>query len=77
MLSDTEQAILEIESQRWKYAGAKEAVVRERLRISYTRYCQVLDAMIDRPEVEAVAPALVHRLRRLREARRRQRSAQR
>ena len=45
--------------------------------MSSTRYYQVLNALIDRPEALAVDPMLVKRLRRLRSARQRQRSARR
>lgn len=75
MLTDTDHAILKFERRHWKYAGAKEAAVLEQLGISYTRYAQMLNALIDRPEAEAVDALLVRRLRRLREARRIQRTA--
>jgi Protein of unknown function (DUF3263) len=45
--------------------------------MSATRYYQVLNALIDRPEALAFDPLLVKRLRRLRSARQRQRSARR
>jgi Protein of unknown function (DUF3263) len=76
-LSDRDRAILEFERQWWKYAGAKETAVREQFDMSATRYYQVLNALIDRPEALAVDPLLVRRLRRLRAARQRQRSARR
>jgi hypothetical protein len=69
-LTPTESAILDIERHRWKYAGAKDAAVMERLGWTRTRYDQVLLAMLDRPDVEAADPLLVHRLRRLRDRRR-------
>ena len=67
----------EVERQWWKYAGAKEQAVREQFDMSATRYYQVLNALIDRPEALEVDPLLVRRLRRLRAARQRQRSARR
>ena len=76
-LSSRDQAILEFERQRWKYAGAKETAVREQFDMSATRYYQVLNALIDRPEALAHDPLLVRRLRRLRSQRQRQRSARR
>jgi hypothetical protein len=76
-LSDRDREILEFERQWWKYAGAKETAVREQFDMSATRYYQVLNALIDRPEALAVDPLLVRRLRRLRAARQRQRSARR
>ena len=76
-LSDRDREILEFERQWWKYAGAKETAVREKFDMSSTRYYQVLNTVIDRPEALEVDPLLVRRLRRLRAARQRQRSARR
>lgn len=76
-LSDRDRDILEFERQWWKYAGAKETAVREKFDMSSTRYYQVLNALIDRPEALEADPLLVRRLRRLRAARQRQRSARR
>lgn len=76
-LTDTETAILCFERQWWKYAGAKESAVLEQFDMSATRYYQVLNALIDRPEALAADPMLVRRLRRLRAQRQRQRSARR
>jgi hypothetical protein len=68
---------LAFERQWWKYAGAKEHAVREQFDMSATRYYQVLNALIDQPEAMAYDPLLVKRLRRLRTARQRARSARR
>ena len=76
-LSPRDREILEFERQWWKYAGAKEQAVREKFDMSSTRYYQVLNALIDKPEALAADPLLVRRLRRLRAARQRQRSARR
>ena len=76
-LSDRDREILEFERQWWKYSGAKETAVREKFDMSSTRYYQVLNALIDRPEALQADPLLVRRLRRLRAARQRQRSARR
>ena len=76
-LSDRDREILEFERQWWKYAGAKETAVRDKFDMSSTRYYQVLNALIDRPEALAADPLLVRRLRRLRSQRQRQRSARR
>jgi hypothetical protein len=69
--------MLAFERQWWKYAGAKEQAVRELFDMSATRYYQVLNALIDRSEALAHDPMLVKRLRRLRSARQRARSARR
>lgn len=74
-LSDRELDILEFERQWWKHAGAKERAVRDRFGCSPTRYYQALNALLDRPEALRHDPVLVQRLRRLREARQRARSA--
>jgi hypothetical protein len=76
-LSGRDAAMLDFERQWWKYAGAKEQAVREKFDMSSTRYYQVLNALIDRPEALAHDPLLVRRLRRLRATRQRQRSARR
>ena len=74
-LTEREQEILTFERQWWKYAGAKEQAVRELFDLSATRYYQVLNTLVDRPEALAHDPMLVKRLRRTREARRRSGSA--
>ena len=76
-LSERDAEILDFERQWWKYAGAKEQAVREKFQMSSTRYYQVLNALIDRPESLVHDPLLVRRLRRLRAARQRARSARR
>jgi hypothetical protein len=76
-LSERDREILAFERQWWKYAGAKEQAIRELFDMSATRYYQVLNALLDRPEALAADPMLVKRLRRLRSARQRQRSARR
>ena len=76
-LSDRDREILAFERQWWKYAGSKEQAVKELFGLSGTRYYQVLNALIDRPEALEADPLLVRRLRRLRSERQRQRSARR
>ena len=68
-----EREMLAFEGQWWRYAGAKEAAIRERFGMSATRYYQVLNTLVDRPEALALDPLLVRRLRRMRAARQRQR----
>src|SRR4051794_23784335 len=76
-LSDRDRAILAFERQWWKYAGAKEQAIRESFGMSATRYYQILNALIDRPEALAADPMLVKRLRRVRASRQRARAARR
>lgn len=76
-LSDRDAQILAFERQWWKYAGAKESAIRELFDLNATRYYQILNALIDTPEALAAEPMLVKRLRRMRSARQRERSARR
>jgi hypothetical protein len=76
-LGARDREILEFERQWWKYAGAKETAIRESFDMSATRYYQVLNALIDRPEALVADPLLVRRLRRMRAERQRARSARR
>ncbi len=76
-LSDRDRRILEFERQWWKYAGAKEQAIRDLFDMSSTRYYQILNGLIDTPEALAFDPMLVKRLRRMRSARQRVRSARR
>ena len=76
-LSQRDRQILEFERQWWKYAGAKEQAIRELFDMSATRYYQINNALIDNPDALAFDPMLVKRLRRMRAARQRARSARR
>ncbi|MGN2635526.1 DUF3263 domain-containing protein [Nocardia takedensis] len=76
-LSRRELDILAFERQWWKYAGAKEEAIRELFGMSPTRYYQVLNAVVDRPEALVADPMLVKRLRRLRASRQKARAARR
>ena len=75
-LSRREHDMLAFERQWWRSAGAKETAIRERFAVAPTRYYQVLNALVDRPEALAADPLLVRRLRRLRSARRRGRTSE-
>ena len=68
-LSDLEVRILEFERQWWKYAGAKDAAIKELFNLSAKQYYELLNNLIDRPDALAASPLLIKRLRRLREAR--------
>ena len=76
-LTERDHRVLAFERQWWKYAGAKEQAIKDLFDMSATRYYQVLNALIDRPEALASDPMLVKRLRRLRASRQRARSARR
>jgi Protein of unknown function (DUF3263) len=75
-LSRREHDMLTFERQWWRQAGAKETAIRDLFGVTPTRYYQVLNALVDRPDALAADPLLVRRLRRLRTARQRQRSVQ-
>ena len=76
-LSERDARILAFEHTWWQYPGAKEEAIREMFEMSATRYYQVLNAIIDTPEAMEQSPMLVKRLRRMRDARQRARSAKR
>jgi len=76
-LDRRDREILAFERQWWKYAGAKEQAIRELFDMSPTRYYQVLNALLDKPEAMAADPLLIKRLRRLRTSRQRTRAARR
>ncbi|AFA71880.1 protein of unknown function DUF3263 [Gordonia polyisoprenivorans VH2] len=76
-LSRREHDVLAFERQWWKYAGAKEEAIKELFGLSATRYYQILNALVDRPEALAADPMLVKRLRRLRASRQKARAARR
>lgn len=67
--TDLHRQIIDFERTIWKYAGAKEAAIRERFDISPTRYYQLLAWAIEQPEAVQHHAPTVHRLRRLRDKR--------
>ena len=75
VLTDTDKRILVFERGWWRFPGAKEREILEVFGIPATRYYQLLNELIDRPEAAEFDPALVARLRRQRVRRRRMRSA--
>jgi len=70
-LSPLDASILEFERTWWQSPGPKGQAIRATLDLSPSAYYRRLDALIDRPDVLAADPLLVHRLRRARVARRR------
>ncbi|MDO5493410.1 MAG: DUF3263 domain-containing protein [Nesterenkonia sp.] len=76
-LSDQDRSILELERQWWKYAGAKDQAISERLGMTAVSYYQVLNRLIDSEAALAHDPMLVKRLRRQRESRHRARASRR
>lgn len=76
-LNGREEQILEFERQWWKHPGGKENAIRELFGLTATRYYQLLDALLERPEALVADPMLVKRLRRLKQSRARVRDARR
>jgi hypothetical protein len=74
-LSERDMRILAFERSWWRLPGAKERDILEVFGVPVTRYYQLLNELIDRPEAAAFDPALVGRLRRQRSRRRRMRAA--
>jgi hypothetical protein len=68
-LTDREHDILDFELLWWKQPGSKLVAIRERFGLTEVRYYQLVNALLDNPAALAHAPALVKRLRRIRERR--------
>ena len=73
-LQERDKRILAFERRAWPSPGAKELEIQESFAISATRYYQLLNELIDRPEAAAFDPVLVKRLRARRAKRARRRS---
>jgi hypothetical protein len=73
-LTELEMRILAFERSLWRSPGAKEREILDAVGITPTRYYQLLNELIDRPDAARFDPALVARLRRRRTARARLRS---
>nr|WP_280842267.1 DUF3263 domain-containing protein [Kocuria subflava] len=67
-MNSLESAILDMESRRFKYQGAKERAIRSQIQIPVTTYYQHLNVLIDNPVAWAAQPALMRRLRDHRDA---------
>lgn len=74
-LAPRDRAILEFERTQWKHRGLKDTAVLTMFGMSWPAYGQALHSILDKPEALEYDAELVNRLRRLREARRRDRSA--
>lgn len=74
-LSESEMRILSFDKGWWQRPGAKEQAIADLFGLSATRYYQLLNELIDRPEALRFDPALVNRLRRQRARRPRMRLA--
>ncbi len=77
VLDPADAAILDLEDawQHGRLSGDKATVIHDRLEISSPRYHQRLNGLLNDPDAAGYAPALVNRLRRVRESSRQARSA--
>jgi hypothetical protein len=73
-LTERQREMLRFERTWWRHAGSKEQAIRENFDLSATRYYQMLNRLLDRPEALEFDPIVVGRLRRLRATRARTRS---
>lgn len=69
-LTVRESMTLTLAGTPFRHAGARATAIRETLGYSEPRFAQVVGALLLRQDAEAEMPALVHRLRRLRDGRR-------
>jgi hypothetical protein len=69
-LTVLEEQVLAFERGWWRNPGAKEQAITDTFGLSATRFYQLLNDLIGRPEALAADPMLVRRLTRLRQTRR-------
>jgi Protein of unknown function (DUF3263) len=69
-LGERDRLILDIERGWWLEGETKGEIVRTRLRVSLSRYNQLLTALLERPDAEEYDPLVVRRLRRAKQRRR-------
>jgi hypothetical protein len=74
MLSELDMRILAFERRGWRSPTLKEQAISDVLSLTATRYYQLLNALIDRPEALEFDPVLVKRLQAQRARRQRVRS---
>jgi hypothetical protein len=74
MLSELDMRILAFERRGWRSATLKEQAISDVLSLTATRYYQLLNELIDRPEALESDPVLVKRLQAQRARRQRIRS---
>lgn len=73
-LSDRSRALLDFEAHWNGHGPAKEEAIRRDLALTPARYYQLLERAIDEPDAAAHDALLVHRLRRMRDDRARERA---
>ena len=73
LLTESDQAILDLERTWWTEDAAKDHAIRDQLGISRSQYYRRLGALLDEGAAYAYDPLTVSRLRRRRVARRKAR----
>jgi hypothetical protein len=68
-LGHTARRTLDLEAGWWRYAGTKDAAIRDRFGEGPSAYYRRLGRLLDDPAAMAHAPVLVRRLRRQRRRR--------
>jgi hypothetical protein len=74
-LTDRDRALLDFESRWSGHDAVKEEAIRAELALAPARYYQLIGRVIDEPDAAAYDAMLVHRLRRLRDVRARERAS--
>jgi hypothetical protein len=77
MLTTREHMALRLAATPYRYPARREADVLEQLGWSATVFWAVVHALVDRPDAQAAYPMECRRIQRLRDQRRRARSARR
>lgn len=63
MLTDTQKAMLDLASEKFKYAGSLDSVAMERFGMTPTRYWQEINVLIQTEAAVAYRPAAVAQLK--------------
>lgn len=74
-LTDRDRLLLDFEAQWNGHDAAKEEAIGRELALSPARFYQLLERVIDQPDAVVYDAMLVHRLRRMRDARLREHAA--
>jgi hypothetical protein len=69
MLDETARQTLDLEAGWWRYAGTKDAAIREYFDEEPAAYYRRLGRLLDDPSALRHAPVLIRRLRRQRDRR--------
>lgn len=72
-LRDDDRALLEFEAEHPRHSRSKDAAIRATFHMHPTRYYQILGTLIESKGALVAYPMLVHRLHRMRAARRAER----